>query len=399
MTQTHPFQQKLKTLLLLSLLLLMLTGCGTLSAPSTSSGGNAESLAPLPVIASGRIYVNTGQFQSFDTLTGKRLNLYEPGASTHRFRSDPVVVGDTLYIAGDADASGTQTAVYALQETNGAVLWQTSIDAASVLGAANGLVYIYGQDKSHHQFLMALFLKNGRVNWQYQIDPTGGYACLVITSDIVYFCPSDTSFVALNGKTGKTIWQRAIEQGPIYGATQANNLIYLNERGGISAYQVKDGTELWHTDLTENVPTDSTVTPVVAQNVVYTIASDHSQDTMYALHAENGHVLWSRSLTYSGRYGPRPLAVTGDLVLYANVANTPSSPTPAPTTQQGAALTALRASDGSTVWQSWIGGFADPSLGVDNQTVYAISQLPDTTTYLNAWQVQTGKLLWKVPVS
>jgi outer membrane protein assembly factor BamB len=400
MAQTHLFQQKPRILLLTCMLLLTLSGCGSLSAPSTSSGGGADIIAPLPVIASGRVYVNTGTLQVFDQKTGKRLDTYKPGNANLMFRLGPVVTDGSIYIAGDEDASKTLMAVYALQAKNGAILWQKSVDSASVLGAANGLLYIYGQEKNSQSFLMAFRMSNGTLDWQYQIaSSSGDAACLVLTSGIIYICPLDTSLVALNGETGLPLWQHTVEQGPIYGATLANGLIYLNERGGISAHRLTDGAELWYASLIGNVATNSTLTPVVANDGIYTIASDHSKDTMYALNARSGSILWHRSLANSGAYGQRPLAVAGDIVFYANVYNTPYSPTSTPTVHQGASLTALRANDGSMLWQNWIGGFADPSLSIENQTIYAVSQLSDMTTYLNAWQMQTGKLLWHTPAS
>jgi glucose dehydrogenase len=237
--------------------------------------------------------------------------------------------------------------------------------------------------------------------WQYPItDPSGDFSCFIVSPDILYVCPTASSLVALNAQTGTLIWHRELKQNPVYGAVLANGILYLNERGGISAYKATDGTERWHTSLTDNSVGDNTITPVVANDSVYTIASNHLSDTVYALSAVNGHILWHRSLQSPGFYGKQPLAVAGNTVLLTDVYHSPYSPTPNPMSQQGASLTALRANDGGMLWKNWFGGFSDPSLSIDHDVVYAVSLSSDTATnILHAWQIKTGRQLWSVPVS
>lgn len=274
-----------------------------------ASANYPDIISPLPVISHGRIYINTGVLRIFDQQTGASVGKYQLSNSRLLFKEDPVVINSSVYIAGDANTSGTQMAVYSLQEKDGLVLWQKPIDDVSVLGTADSLLYT-------------------------------------------------------------------------------------------SAYKATNGTELWHTSLTDNSVGDNTITPVVANDSVYTIASNHLSDTVYALSAVNGHILWHRSLQSPGFYGKQPLAVAGNTVLLTDVYHSPYSPTPNPMSQQGASLTALRTNDGGMLWKNWFGGFSDPSLSIDHDVVYAVSLSSDTATnILHAWQIKTGRQLWSVPVS
>ncbi len=306
-------------------------------------------------------------------------------------------MNDSIYIIGDT--TGGQKSLYALQENNGAIRWQGSFDATSEHGEANGLIYAF----SDNHILLALQENNGHIRWQYSIgkDASSGFACFAMTQEIVYICPTDASFAALNAETGTLLWSRNIKNGAIDSGTLASGVLYLSERGGISAHQARNGTNLWSTALTDNIDGNYTTAPVVANNVIYTIACNCTAgkglQTLYALNIQNGQVLWKHSLRDPDRFGLGSLAVMNDTVLYVDVYQRPYSPNNAG--GQDIFLSALRASDGHALWRHQVEGGADPSLNVDHNIVYAVTFDPNRgTDFLHAWQINTGNQVWEQPI-
>ena len=180
------------------------------------------------------------------------------------------------------------------------------------------------------------------------------------------------------------------------GAVLSAGVIYASEQGGVFALRTTDGTPLWHAALTDDANADAVTTPFIASGTVYTIATNKAQETLYALNAEDGRVLWHDSLP-AVRVGQYPLAVVGGVVLYAAVSIPPSANTP--TDQQGAYVSALRASDGHKLWQSWIGGYGRPAIRVDHAAVYVVAIITPPTNVLKSLQVNTGKQLWQAAIT
>lgn len=141
---------------------------------------------------------------------------------------------------------------------------------------------------------------------------------------------------------------------------------------------------------------NSVLPPVVAGTTVYTVAcnctSGQGTPTLYALDGQHGYVIWKHPLSQPLASSPHPLVVADNVLIYGTLSYTSKA---AEANETGASLIALRASDGRVLWQTWIGGFADPSLTVDRQTVYAVTIDPGgSTTRLHAWQIDNGQQRW-----
>ena len=268
------------------------------------------------------------------------------------------------------------------------------IGTISILGTTNGLVYIYAEEENNQNFLMALRMDSGATRWQYQINNTSdNFTCLVVAPDILYVCPTSTSLIALDAKTGVLLWHRTITNAVITDSALANGALYVSEKGGISAFKASDGKELWHTALPDYI-----VAPIVVNSTVYIIDNSGVSSTSYALSTKDGHIIWNHSFANSGRFGKNFFVFSDNIILYADVYNLPYSAHE--TGKQGASITALRADNGSTLWKNWIGGFADPSLSVSNDTVYAVTlDINSGVNSLHAWQVHTGKQIWEQSIT
>jgi outer membrane protein assembly factor BamB len=73
----------------------------------------------------------------------------------------PVIVGNALYISANGEQNGPNPTLFALDATNGDILWQRPIDVWT-LAATNNTVYV-GAD---HALLLALDATSGKMQWQ-----------------------------------------------------------------------------------------------------------------------------------------------------------------------------------------------------------------------------------------
>jgi len=117
------------------------------------------------------------------------------------------------------------------------------------------------------------------------------------------------------------------------------------------------------------------------------------------LNTRDGHSLWHHTFPGQRLTDSNFLAVTDNIVLYADLYRPLSSTNN--TSEQRASITALRGKDGSVLWKDQIAGFADPSISADDGSVYAVEQADSSGGPIDivyAFQISTGTRLWHTDI-
>lgn len=187
--------------------------------------------------------------------------------------STPSVAGGRIYTMGNRDKGEY---VIAFNETDGKLLWGTPIGAIRNGGGGypgprctptvdEDFVYVLGLNGD----LVCLAAINGKLHWRrdltkdFQGQPGGWGYCEspLIDGDKVICTPggSSATLVALNKKTGKTVWQAAVPSGD--GAAYASAIAadvngqrqYIQIlSGGVVGIAAEDGKYLWRYDHPAN---------------------------------------------------------------------------------------------------------------------------------------------------
>jgi len=230
---------------------------------------------------------------------GSRIWQYSIGPVGANYSSPetPVVVDKVVYV------TTVNGEVYALNTNTVSLIWSykaASIDGGSVtltsLIVLNGVVYAGGNnvggDNSGN--LYALNSSNGSIIWQYQIKGEG-ITSLAADKDKVYVgtskYPTVASVYALRASDARLLWHSQAE-GITNLLTVANGDVYGSSLDGYSntviyRLHASDGTTLWSVRIPRNAGI-----PRVVKEVVYITSEYRSGRNVDALQAGNGSFLW-----------------------------------------------------------------------------------------------------------
>ena len=293
--------------------------------------------------------------------------------------------GGIVYVES-AIANDSFYTVTALRVTNGSQLWQyrASGDTPDFLGAASGTAYVvemHGSDLQRiDQSLTALRVDDGKVLWHVALNDAGGLvrAKLVAANGTVYLTTVYGSVIALRSSTGALVWQHIAQKGtPPAGVGDAlpvalaNGVVYANDTQETIALRANDGYVLWKKGYAYAPSLPFIVQPVVEDGVVY---SGIRGEFVQALRAQDGTELWqSKAVTVD-----EPLVVQAGL-LYVNASSK---------------LYTLHVRDGSVVWQQAI-QYPD---GLGREVHEAITSedvsIGQTNGMVQTFNALNGDLLW-----
>jgi len=204
------------------------------------------------------------------------------------------VVGDRIYLTGNKD---DQEFVAVRSAKDGKVIWSTPLGkvgpnqmqqypAARTTPTVDGdRVYALGSDGD----LACLDAVTGKVQWQKSLRKDFGgkpgfwaYAeSPLVDGDVVVVTPgnAEATLVALDKKTGETVWKAAVPGGdqaayssviPVEAAGVKQYVQFLGK--GVVGVDAKTGKFLWRFDETGKGPANIP-TPVAADGMVYTSAA------------------------------------------------------------------------------------------------------------------------------
>lgn len=207
---------------------------------STHAGGGYISLQ---VLVDGVLYAN-------DEESIYALNASDGSVRWQYTAPDKSPPGGRLLVADNRVYFGTLdpgNALYALDATNGSLLWKSSMAVYGNVTLSNGLVYI----SSTNQTIYALRASGGAIRWQYKsatpadIAGVGAGAILYLTMD---------GLDALDASSDRMIWRQPLSTGQSEAFTPvalASNIIYLGctDVAGnsiIYALSAATGAIYWH---------------------------------------------------------------------------------------------------------------------------------------------------------
>ena len=219
-----------------------------------------------------------------------------------------------------------------------------------------------------------------------------------------------STITSINPQSGTVSWTHQQDLNPFHRfelPTQLNGVLYLPTdgvlnikdtsgippAGSIMALRASDGKTLWNTTVGV-LP----ATPIISNNVVYTIALDATKNAhkwIYALNAGDGQQLWRTDITTISAFANYLQLVDGVLYLRSNTFCFDSCST--------AYLLAVRASDGKVLWHlAFDGGISLDPVIIANGLLYMSipkryqadnSTIPEQ---LVALSLQDGHQVWSI---
>jgi outer membrane protein assembly factor BamB len=292
-----------------------LTGHSVFSEPSAS-----------PVYDNGMVFLlNQDEYNStldaYNANTGSLLWSTVPGQFQTNFTTPPVATNGIVYFTGYGDGS----TVYAMRESDGSLLWSSTVESGSTPTVFNGTVYVNSVGN-----VSALSSTTGKILWQYFSGVEGGGSAMPVYSNgqlfirDIYSPINNDSVMAFNATSGKeqyTFAPNVYPQPPT--PALYNGTGYLEENGQIQAFAPANGTIIWTKSLTND---QFATAPIVVNGVVYDGTADGE---LYALDGSTGAVISETSVgtsfTNEGESwpaSPLPGLSAGDGLLVASAGDT-----------------------------------------------------------------------------
>jgi outer membrane protein assembly factor BamB len=322
--------------------------------------------------------------------------------------------------------SHQQNILEALNVNNGQLLWSHTLPTTQttgeiVLQQSGTILLLSGLSNT----IYAIQRNNGQIAWNYQVhnqetDLTPGQ------NEIVTVQESATTIDILNEDDGwemthfPTVFDRNLPtiDGPLisvfsdsgqsanqniqvfrssdgqrlWNLTLANNTSVINEKDGViylrgpdnstlTALRDSDGQRLWTYTTSDGQPFIDT--PVEQDSILYLIQHD---DTLVGIHVSNGQRAWQRQLPpLDEQSGGMQLLLDQGIIFL-------STPPQGPGNHQSIMTEALRASDGSILWDS--SKLAGTPL-VQSGVLYSLQ----ANGQLDAWRTSDGQHLWQAQAS
>lgn len=229
-----------------------------------------------------------------------------------RLAGAPVIVDEVVY------ASVAEGTIYALQASNGTLLWRSTIelgpDVPSFVGpivfasptVAEKTVYIApAVNAPLKPFVYAFLTENGTLIWKAPFDNSTTLP-LTIADGVIYLC-TQSSCLALRANDGSSLWQYEtnglIRSSPVVvngvicfsfstfkQAFSESGQISQGHEAFICTLQATDGSLLWQQQLGITTGASHPTAPAAAHGTIFVGADD---GYLYALCTGDGAQLWS----------------------------------------------------------------------------------------------------------
>ncbi|HSE21837.1 MAG TPA: PQQ-binding-like beta-propeller repeat protein [Pyrinomonadaceae bacterium] len=289
--------------------------------------------------------------------------------------SSPVVWGNTVFVTsavssdpkatfrpglyGDGDASKDHTVhrwvIYAIDKTTGKIGWERvayqgeplekrhiKATYANSTPATDGRIVVawFGSQGVYAYDVNGTFLWKvdlGRIDLGAYDIPTfewGSASSPIIWNDLVILqcdTQTDSFIVALDAKSGKTVWKTDRDEIPSWGTptiatTSKGDELIANASNFIRGYDPKTGKELWRLGGSSKI---TAPTPIYADDMLVVASGRGPERPIFVIKAgakgdltlpegktSNESVLWSK--TGRGSYMPTPLIYKGVLYVLSN---------------------------------------------------------------------------------
>jgi len=306
-----------------------------------------------PVFGNAKILIASGDGKLFALwpTDGSTLWTFTAPAGTE-FYGSAAAVDDRVYAATYGPSPASSPQVYALDESTGAVVWQTPLPGgtAASIAVAGGLVFVHAEQQHR---LYALNAGTGGIVWSMPLSPgtlaTSSSAPAVAFGRV--FVGSDDGLFAFNFATGAQMWKFPLASpsfgsSPVVYAAPTVPLVYINTSGlpGISsmlhAVNAATGAQVWSYTAVTGVGGN---TSAVADGRLFIF--DYL--TVKALDAVTGAPLWAYTPPpVPGAGLPMLAPAVGDRLVYYS---------------DRQMIRGLDMSTGKLVWDAPIPGNSDPN--------------------------------------
>src|SRR5579859_2849172 len=302
-----------------------------------------------------------------------------------------LMVENGIVYAGTA-ATGNTIRLYALQASSGSLLWSYPANAETpgLLAASDGMVFyaeILGiAGGSFNEHITALRGSDGSVAWRLPIAASDGFArgTPAVSNGVIYISTNSGSVYAVRVSDGSVLWHVGRSGGfkaiPVDMSPLVDNgMVFVEGKQGpigenlsLFAMRASDGTVLWSKSLGSS-PGPMVDQPQIVNGVMYVV---NGINGLVALRETDGSLLWQH--TADQVYGSFAVA---DGLLQINSGDT---------------VLAVRASDGTVVWRRSISfhdtlSSNDTPEVVNNNTVY----IAMTKGAVQALDASNGATLWR----
>lgn len=283
---------------------------------------------------------------------------------------------DKVYILsyGNNQMQGPDFSV--LRVSDGLLLWQLKV--ANIQCIQNDLVCT----TTNNSIFNVLSADNGHVIWHYKSPGGNGspFMGTIMETKFFYLQTPEGWLQALRADNGAVVWTYKDPWGVAEVFPEVDGVLYLETGDGfIVALRTSDGKRLWH--VRPIAPPYTFGSVQVIGGIVYTFTSvgDAQTETVAALRARDGSLLWRRGIGTSNNMNPQ----ISNGQLFVDSGNT---------------ITVFRARDGAVLWHA---GYLPTS-----PQLYSAGLLPLTNdivilrlsdNVLVAHQVETGAVLWRYP--
>lgn len=248
-----------------------------------------------PVIADGTVYLGfhdeVSAFVALDAATGTEQWRTKLGdGSAVGFPDAAAAVVDDLVLAPFGDH------LFAFDRENGEIQWERQfedeIDASTIV---DGVAYLVIRGSGA---LVALDSKTGETMWEQSIGAWADGA-VAVSENRVYAVATTAdetgAVVALDATTGEKQWQYTSSHRLAGTPAVAKGTVYASDARGVHAISSEDGSRRWRFEGQPikdhewgNFSYDGSA-PAVANGTVYTGAAD---ERVYALDADSGEKRW-----------------------------------------------------------------------------------------------------------
>lgn len=359
------------------------------ATPIPTGGPAVSDHSVYPTVADGVVYVSTSAnvTSALDGSTGTLLWSSTTKGTTY---VPPVVAHGIVYVT--THLSETASSIYALQATDGKLLWSQPGDISlSLAQVANDIVY-----EASGAGIAAARASDGSTVWSYATkgrDAPSVYGIRWVSDGVVYgwVAPysnsgpagSRTTLFALRERDGSQLWSRT---GALL--TEDHNIIYSGNGNTLCAVQAGDGSQRWCRLIgPENTSLQTLEGPAVFAGILYLFTTTFNPAS--ALQGGPGQSAGARS---SRPPGQAKALVSGQARLR------PASPM-LPHKDSQPSVYAIRIADGTILWSQllnegkngWISGF-----GVEQGVLYAgVNDEAGPGGQVYALQSQSGRENWR----
>ena len=239
-------------------------------------------LGGTPVVANGRVYVNTANgIAAVNAATGATVWNKNYGET---FEASPTVVGNTIYV-GDLEGF-----FYAINGTTGAIVWMVTLNGPiySTATVVNGIIYV-GTEQGTMYALDST--KKGQTVWTY--TAASGEAITTkpaVSNGNVYFAAYNNTIYCVSAASGTFVWKYIVGNAIDSSPAVVNGMLYIASYDekiyAISTAPGTAGVLQWSYTTGSGIA----ASPAVANGYVYIGSGDGN---LYALNARTGAVYFS----------------------------------------------------------------------------------------------------------